>query len=73
MIALFGALGGAEHGWEVPAEERTLSAVAARLVGWAERSQPRNSVLLWMGHGESDGRDAWLAVYDSQRGAGPRR
>jgi hypothetical protein len=68
VVALFDSLGGAEQRWDVPAQARTLSAVTARLDGWAEPDRPRSSVLLWMGHGESDGDDAWLAVYDSRRG-----
>jgi hypothetical protein len=68
VVALFASLGGAEVKWGVPAQERTLNAVTARLDGWADPDHPRSSVLLWMGHGESDGEDAWLAVYDSRPG-----
>ncbi|WP_345136892.1 hypothetical protein [Dactylosporangium darangshiense] len=68
VVGLLRALGGAELQWEAPAQDRTLSAVIERLDGWADPGRPRSSVLLWMGHGESDGNKAWLAAYDSRRG-----
>ncbi|WP_327003456.1 ATP-binding protein [Dactylosporangium sp. NBC_01737] len=68
VVALFDSLGGAARHWDVPAQERTLSAVSARLDEWTEPDRPRSSVLLWMGHGESNSEDAWLAVYDSRPG-----
>lgn len=45
---------------------RTLDerAVKDRLREWAGRGLP-SSVLLWLGHGASDGTDAWLACYDT--------
>src|SRR5690349_13108382 len=45
---------------------RTLSerAVKDRLRAWAARDAP-SSVLVWLGHGASDGTDAWLACYDT--------
>jgi energy-coupling factor transporter ATP-binding protein EcfA2 len=45
---------------------RTLSerAVKDRLRAWAVRDAP-SSVLVWLGHGASDGTDAWLACYDT--------
>jgi hypothetical protein len=39
-------------------------AVKNRLREWAERDTP-SSVLLWLGHGASDGTDAWLACFDT--------
>ena len=41
-------------------------AVKDRLREWAERDTP-SSVLVWLGHGASDGTDAWLACYDTPR------
>jgi hypothetical protein len=67
VVTLLASLGGTELAWDLPAEQRTLSAVNARLAVWAGPDRPRNSVLIWMGHGESDGDDAWLTVYDSRR------
>ena len=34
------------------------------LGAWADRDGPRSSVLVWVGHGESDTEDAWLASYN---------
>jgi hypothetical protein len=47
---------------------RTLHerAVKDRLREWAGRDIP-SSVLVWLGHGASDGTDAWLACYDTPR------
>ncbi|MFZ0157777.1 MAG: ATP-binding protein [Kineosporiaceae bacterium] len=46
------------------------------LARWAERERPANSVVVWIGHGESSGERAWLATEfsqrsDSLRGCGP--
>jgi WD40 repeat protein len=41
---------------------------ATRLNSWATRADPANSLLAWIGHGESDGEDAWLATSVSGRG-----
>ena len=47
---------------------RTLHerAVKDRLRDWAGRDIP-SSVLVWLGHGASDGTEAWLACYDTPR------
>jgi energy-coupling factor transporter ATP-binding protein EcfA2 len=47
---------------------RTLHerAVKDRLRDWAGRDIP-SSVLVWLGHGASDGTDAWLACFDTPR------
>lgn len=37
-----------------------------RLREWAARDMP-SSVLVWLGHGASDGTDAWLACFDTPR------
>ena len=41
-------------------------AVKNRLREWVERDTP-SSVLVWLGHGASDGTDAWLACFDTPR------
>jgi hypothetical protein len=41
-------------------------AVKDRLREWAGRNEA-SSVLVWLGHGVSDGTDAWLACYDTPR------
>jgi hypothetical protein len=41
-------------------------AVKTRLREWTERAVP-SSVLVWLGHGDSNGTDAWLACYDTPK------
>ena len=41
-------------------------AVKNRLREWVARDMP-SSVLVWLGHGASDGTDAWLACFDTPR------
>jgi hypothetical protein len=38
------------------------------LSAWASRREPASSMLVWVGHGESDGESAWLATHGSERG-----
>jgi hypothetical protein len=45
--------------------ERTETAVKEQLRTWADRRDGRSSILLWLGHGTSDGNDAWLATYET--------
>ncbi|MFJ1593762.1 hypothetical protein ACIOD0_26475 [Kitasatospora albolonga] len=52
--------GGEPVPWETP--RRTLSAVSARLGSWSRQDDPRNSVLLWVGHGNSNDQEAYLVV-----------
>ncbi|PPS82708.1 AAA family ATPase [Streptomyces sp. MH60] len=56
--------GGEHRPWQ--GEDRTGGATEARLREWSRARPPRNSMLLWFGHGESNEDDALLAV----RGAG---
>jgi hypothetical protein len=55
--------GGVVHHWA--AGKRDAAWVKEQLARWADRDGPRSSILLWVGHGESDGNDAWLASFDS--------
>lgn len=64
VAGLLGEWGGEHRVWK--GEERTLAATQVRLREWSAASPPRNSMLLWFGHGESNEDDALLAV----RGAG---
>jgi WD40 repeat protein len=41
------------------------AAVKNLLRGWATRTEPSSGVLLWLGHGASDGDEAWLASYET--------
>jgi WD40 repeat protein len=43
--------------------------VAGLLTEWANPPKERSSALVWIGHGESDGTDAWLAVHESVPGS----
>ena len=64
VAGLLGDWGGEHRVWK--GEDRTLGATQVRLREWSEARPPRNSMLLWFGHGESNQDDAMLAV----RGAG---
>lgn len=59
-------LGGTLHEWSAETE-RDAAWVREQLAGWADRGAPGSSVLLWVGHGESDGNDAWLASFGTTR------
>ncbi|WP_371667001.1 ATP-binding protein [Streptomyces sp. NBC_00289] len=43
---------------------RTETSIKLQLNTWAERGDS-NSVLIWLGHGTSNGFDAWLATYET--------
>jgi len=64
---LLAPLGGEAVAWPGPPGERNSSRVNERLSGWASSAGARNSFLLWIGHGETDGLDAWLASYETQQ------
>jgi hypothetical protein len=61
MLAEFGGTAGSPSPPNKMLDERT---VKDRLREWAGRDIP-SSVLVWLGHGASDGTDAWLACYDT--------
>lgn len=66
-------VGGLLHAWSPANGNRDAAWVKQQLGGWADRDGPRSSVLLWVGHGESDGIDAWLASFGTaqhKKGAG---
>ena len=65
VAELFSRAGGRHQSWKVPAHHRTRAVVGTRLDAWAAPDSPRNSVLVWIGHGESHGDRAWLAVHGS--------
>ncbi|MFG3498935.1 hypothetical protein [Streptomyces sp. NPDC047928] len=60
--AILEPLGGALVPWEVKPEERDLSRVVTRLREWSTPAVLRSSLLLWVGHGWSNGRKAALYV-----------
>jgi hypothetical protein len=58
--------------WWTAGGERTETSVKEQLNAWADDGA-RNSMLIWMGHGTSDGLDAWLATSETPaviRGSG---
>jgi WD40 repeat protein len=63
MADLLTPVGGLLHAWSPASGNRDAAWVKQQLGGWADRDGPRSSVLLWVGHGESDGIDAWLASF----------
>lgn len=63
---LLTGLGGTAEELCPPGRALDERGVKDRLRDWARRRRP-SSVLLWLGHGASDGIDAWLACYDTPR------
>ena len=63
LLAEFGGAAGRPRSPGRTLDERE---VKDRLRDWAGRDIP-SSVLVWLGHGASDGTDAWLACYDTPR------
>jgi hypothetical protein len=62
IAGLLAPLGGVVRPWDVPAEDRNILATTNRLEEWADPRHPRNSVLLWIGHGISNDETAYLLV-----------
>jgi hypothetical protein len=50
--------------WWTNGEPRTETSIKLQLDKWAANGS-RDSVLVWVGHGTSDGFDAWLATYET--------
>ncbi|WP_034263877.1 AAA family ATPase [Actinospica robiniae] len=68
VLELLGRLGGRGLPWPIDAAERHQTSVAERLAAWSSFEgyglrACRSSVLYWVGHGASDGDDAWLATF----------
>ncbi|WP_305790146.1 hypothetical protein [Symbioplanes lichenis] len=57
-------LEGATVEWPA-AEERTETSIRQQLGAWAQRRDGRSALVFWLGHGTSDGLDAWLAAYET--------
>ncbi|GAA2484960.1 NACHT and WD40 repeat domain-containing protein [Winogradskya humida] len=45
--------------------ERTETNVRGQLADWASHREGRSSLVFWLGHGTSDGLDAWLATFET--------
>ncbi len=50
--------------WWTSSEPRTESSIKLQLASWAEIGN-KSSILIWLGHGTSDGFDAWLATHET--------
>jgi WD40 repeat protein len=59
LVTLLAEFGGRHARWDVPMDQRGRDAVDARLEEWT--SGPDDTVLYWVGHGESTGDQAALA------------
>ncbi|MFJ4125677.1 NACHT and WD repeat domain-containing protein [[Kitasatospora] papulosa] len=59
---LLAPLGGTVVPWDVKPAERDLTQVDMRLKAWADPADVRNGVLLWVGHGASNGEESRLFV-----------
>ncbi|MEV7219055.1 hypothetical protein AB0N98_04155 [Streptomyces sp. NPDC093681] len=59
---LLAQFGGVPVPWHVKPAERDLTQVDLRLRDWADPSEVRGGVLLWIGHGTSNAEDASLYV-----------
>lgn len=66
VAAILAELGGRAMPWAVTAADRNRINVNTFLSNWAKPDQARNSVVFWVGHGESAGQDAWLATRDTE-------
>lgn len=52
--------------WPVSGADRTMTAANRRVRSWSTSARRRiGSILYWVGHGYSNGDDAWLATADS--------
>ncbi|GAB7105252.1 hypothetical protein JCM4814A_35660 [Streptomyces phaeofaciens JCM 4814] len=64
---LLAQFGGTLVPWEAKPEERDLAQVDQRLTAWAGPQDVRNGVLLWIGHGTSNGQESALYVRGAPR------
>ncbi|WP_410792627.1 hypothetical protein [Kribbella sp. C-35] len=60
---LLAPYGGVMHPWTDGRPDADW--VERELGAWVGRDGPRSSVLVWVGHGESNDEEAWLASYNS--------
>jgi hypothetical protein len=69
IARLLAPYGGVAIDWEATTNKRGKDWVDQRLRAWANRDQPKSSVLVWIGHGESDDDVAWLASFNTVQGS----
>jgi len=65
IVDLFCELGALPSGPPNASGALDETAVKTLLRGWATRTALSSGVLLWLGHGASDGDEAWLASYET--------
>lgn len=65
IVDLFRQLGALPSGPPDTGGALDETAVKNLLRGWATRTAPSSGVLLWLGHGASDGDEAWLASHET--------
>jgi hypothetical protein len=69
IAKLLAPYGGVASGWEATTNQRGKDWVDQRLHVWANRDQPGCSMLVWIGHGETDDDVAWLASFNTMQGS----
>jgi len=65
IIELFREFGAQVRTTVSPSHNLDETAVKNRLREWVTRETGRSGVLLWLGHGTSDGDEAWLASFET--------
>lgn len=75
---LFSELGGTLKPWPLTHSGRDQTRISTWLADWADPPETRSSVVVWLGHGQALGNEAWLAAHDTRspmRGTGisPRK
>jgi WD40 repeat protein len=65
IIDLFREFGGQASSTPSTDQDLDETAVKNLLRGWATRETAPSGVLLWLGHGASDGDEAWLASFET--------
>src|SRR5687768_15799114 len=65
VVELLAQLGAKEVVRRSLPDERTYAVVSGLLADWAEHARPTNTMLYWVGHGESNPDGAWLAVHET--------
>jgi hypothetical protein len=65
VVGLLGQVGGTARPWDPPAQQRDKAGVGKRLGEWVGPRELLGSVVVWLGHGSSDGDRAWLACYET--------
>lgn len=65
IVALLSQLGGVASSHPGAGQRIDEPAARDRMRSWVGRTAASSGVLLWLGHGASDGEDAWLATFET--------